>query len=236
MGSGRVRPHCGSVQHPDAWHFERLTLTGALVTIDAMGTQTTIAQAILDRGGDYLLALKDNQSSWHDEVGRYLDDEAALIHGRFETTDGDHGRVEVRRHVVRHDVDWLTTARRFPGAPRLPGLRAIAVVEAEAERNGSTRLERRHCLSSTPLDATPFACAVRCPWHVESRLRRVLGVVFREDLSRLRSGAGPQNTATVRHGAVNLLRAPKDERSLKVRRQSAAWDTAYLEALLRQSA
>ncbi len=216
--------------------LERLALTGALVTIDAMGTQTKIAQAVLDRGGDYLLALKGNQSSLHDEIRRYLDDPAGKVHSRFETTDGDHGRIEVRRHWVSHDVDWLTTARRFPGEPRFPGLRAIAVVEAEVERNASTSSERRYYLSSLPLDAKLFAHAVRCHWHVENRLHWVLDVVFHEDLNRLRSGAGPQNMATVRHMAMNLLRGPKDKHSLKVRRKSAAWDTAYLEALLRQSA
>ncbi len=216
--------------------LEQLALTGALVTIDAMGTQTKIAQAILDRGGDYLLAVKDNQPSLHDEIRRYLDDPAATIHSRFGTTDGDHGRVEVRRHLVSHDVDWLTTARRFPGEPRFPDLRAIAVVEAEVERNGSTSRERRYYLSSMPLDAKLFAHAVRCHWHVENRLHWVLDVVFHEDLSRLRSGAGPQNMATIRHMATNLLRGPKDKHSLKVRRKSAAWDTHYLEALLRQSA
>ncbi|MBN8927450.1 MAG: ISAs1 family transposase [Rhodospirillales bacterium] len=216
--------------------LERLALTGALVTIDAMGTQTRIAQAILDRGGDYLLALKDNQASLHGEVQRCLDDPATKLHSRFETTDGDHGRIEVRRHVVSHEVDWLTTDRRFPGEPRFPGLAAIAMVEAEVERNGSTSRERRYYLSSMPLDAKLFAHAVRCHWHVENRLHWVLDVVFHEDLSRLRSGAGPQNMATVRHMAMNLLRVPKDKHSLKVRRKSAAWDTAYLEALLRQSA
>ena len=215
--------------------LERLALTGALVTIDAMGTQTKIAQAILDRGGAYLLAVKDNQPSLHDEIRRYLDAAAAKVHSRFETTDGDHGRIEVRRHRVSHDVDWLATARRFPGEPRFPGLRAIAVVEAEVERNGATSLERRYYLSSMPLDARLFARAVRCHWHVENRLHWVLDVVFHEDLSRLRSGAGPQNMATVRHMAMNLLRGPKDKHSLKVRRKSAAWDTGYLEALLRQS-
>ncbi len=142
--------------------LERLALTSALITIDAMGTQTKIAQAVSDRGGDYLLAVKDNQPSLHDEIRRYLDDPAASIHSRFETTDGDHGRIEVRRHLVSHDVGWLTTARRFPGEPRFPGLRAIAMVEAAAERNGSTRLERRYFLSSMPLDAKLRAYAVRC--------------------------------------------------------------------------
>lgn len=216
--------------------LERLALTGALVTIDAMGTQTRIARTIIERGGDYLLAVKDNQPSLHNEIRRYLDDPAAIVHSRFETTDADHGRVELRRHLVSHDVDWLTTARRFPGEPRFPGLRAIAVVEAEVERNGNTSRERRYYLSSMPLDAKLFASAVRCHWHVENRLHWVLDVVFHEDLSRLRSGTGPQNMATVRHMAMNLLRGPKDKHSLKVRRKSAAWDTTYLEALLRQSA
>ena len=216
--------------------LERLALTGALVTIDAMGTQKGIAQAVLDRGADYLLALKGNQSSLHDEIRRYLDDPAAQVHSRFETTNGDHGRIETRRHLVSHDVDWLTTDRRFPGEPRFPGMRAIAVVETEVERNGSISLERRFYLSSLAMDAKLFAYAVRCHWHVENRLHWVLDVVFHEDLSRLRTGMGPQNMATVRHMAMNLLRGPKDKHSLKVRRKSAAWDTTYLETLLRQSA
>lgn len=215
--------------------LERLALSGALVTIDAMGCQTKIAQAIFDRGGDYLLAVKDNQASLHDEIRRYLDDPAATLHSTFETTDGDHGRIAVRHHVVNHDVAWLTTARRFPGEPRFPGLRAIAVVQAEVERNGATSLERRYYLSSMPHDAKLFAHAVRCHWHVENRLHWILDVVFHEDLNRLRSGAGPQNMATVRHMAMNLLRAPKEKHSLKVRR-NPAWDTASLEALIRQSA
>ena len=86
------------------------------------------------------------------------------------------------------------------------------------------------------IDARLFASAVRCHWHVENRLHWVLDVVFHEDLSRLRSGAGPQNMATVRHMAMNLRRGPKDKHSLKVRRKSAAWDTNYLEVVLRQSA
>ena len=215
--------------------LERLALAGALVTIDAMGCQTRIAQAVLDRGGDYLLAVKDNQSNLHDEVRRAFDDPDAKLHSRFDATDGDHGRIEVRRHRVSHDVGWLNASRRYPGAPSFPGVRAVAMVEAEVERGGNTSLERRYHLSSLPLDARLFARAVRCHWHVENRLHWVLDVVFHEDLSRLRSGRGPQNMATVRHMAMNLLRGPKDKHSLKVRRKSAAWDTAYLEALLRQS-
>ena len=215
--------------------LERLALTGALVTMDAMGCQTRIAQAILDRGGDYLLAVKDNQSNLHNDIQRLFDDPGVTLHSSFDTTDGGHGRIEVRRHRVSHDVDWLNAERRYPGAPSFPGVRAVAMVEAEVERGGSTSRERRYYLSSLPLDARLFARAVRCHWHVENRLHWVLDVVFHEDLSRLRSGMGPQNMATVRHMAMNLLRGPKDKHSLKVQRKSAAWDTTYLEALLRQT-
>jgi predicted transposase YbfD/YdcC len=217
--------------------LERLALAGALVTIDAMGCQTRIAETILAKGADYLLAVKENWPSLHAEIVRYFADagnESAL--DRHETTDGEHGRIEVRRHAVSREVAWLASDRRFPGEPRFPGLQAIAMVEAAVERNGTISHERRYYLSSAPLDARLFARAVRCHWHIENRLHWVLDVVFHEDLSRLRSGGGPQNMATVRHIAMNLLRGASDKHSLKVRRKSAAWDTAYLETILRQTA
>lgn len=215
--------------------LERLALTGALVTIDAMGCQTKIAQKIIDRGGDYLLAVKDNQSSLHHEIARYFEDATSAKLDHLQTTDGDHGRIEVRRHFVSHEVAWLITDRRFPGEPRFPGLKAIAMVEAQVERAGQTSKERRFFLSSMPLDAGLFAKAVRSHWHIENRLHWVLDVVFHEDLSRLRSGTGPQNMATIRHMAMNLIRGANDKHSLKVRRKSAAWDTNYLEAIIRQA-
>ena len=216
--------------------LDRLALTGALVTIDAMGCQTRIAQKILDKGADYLLAIKENWPSLYSEIERHFKDMAPSDGDRFETTDGEHGRIEARRHVVSHDVAWMSSDRRFPGEPRFPGLKAIAMVEAEVERNGKISRERRYYLSSIPLDAKLFARAVRCHWHIENRLHWVLDVVFHEDLNRLRSGAGPQNMATVRHIALNLLRAAKDKHSLKVRRKSAAWDTAYLQTIIHQTA
>jgi len=119
---------------------------------------------------------------------------------------------------------------------QLSNVELCTFVEAEVERNGTTSRERRYYLASMPLDPLLFARAVRSHWHIENRLHWVLDVVFHEDLSRLRSGNGPQNMATVRHMAINLLRAATDKHSLKVRRKSAAWDTAYLEAILRQNA
>ncbi len=110
------------------------------------------------------------------------------------------------------------------------------MVEAEVERGRKRSREPRDYLCSTPIEARLFARAVRCHWHIENRLHGVLDVVFHEDFNRLRSGCGAQNMATVRHMAMNLIRNANHKHSLKLRRKSAAWDTTYLEAILRQAA
>jgi predicted transposase YbfD/YdcC len=216
--------------------LERLALTGALVTIDAIGCQTKIAAAIIHKGADYLLAVKANWPALHGEIERYFADVPAADLDTLATTDGDHGRIEVRRHAVSRDVAWLSTDRRFPGEPRFPGLAAVAMVEAEVERgDGGTTLARRYFLSSASLDARLFARAVRCHWHIENRLHWVLDVVFRDDLCRLRTGHGPHNMAIVRHMAINLVRKAPGRHSLKVRRKRAAWNVDHLAAILYQT-
>ena len=215
--------------------LERLALTGALVTLDAMGCQTKIAEAIQAKGADYLIAVKDNWPNLHGEIKRYFEAPPDSL-DRHATTDGDHGRIEVRRHVVSHDVAWLSTDRRFPGEPRFPGLAAIALVEAEVERGGKTTLARRYYLSSALLDASTFARAVRAHWGVENRLHWVMDVVFHDDLARLRTGHGPENMAIVKHMALNLVRQATPTTSLKNRRKLAGWDPSYLETLIQQTA
>ena len=215
--------------------LERLALTGALVTLDAMGCQTKIAEAIQAKGADYLIAVKDNWPNLHGEIERYFEAPPDSL-DRHATTDGDHGRIEVRRHVVSHDVAWLSTDRRFPGEPRFPGLAAIALVEAEVERGGKTTLARRYYLSSALLDARTFARAVRAHWGVENRLHWVMDVVFHDDLARLRTGHGPENMAIVKHMAMNLVQQATPTISLKNRRKLAGWDPGYLETLIRQTA
>lgn len=215
--------------------LERLELAGALVTIDAIGTQTKIADAIIRRGGDYLLALKANRPATHADVARFFADPPQdMLQPPFETTDNDHGRLERRRCLVCHDVGWLFSDRRFPDEPRFPHLAMIGMVETSVERDGKTQRERRYYLSSAKLDARTFAAAVRSHWGVENRLHWVLDVVFHDDLARLRTGHGPNNMALVRHIAMNLLRNPNDRHSLKVRRKLANLNPDYLENLIRQ--
>jgi predicted transposase YbfD/YdcC len=216
--------------------LERLELRGALVTIDAMGTQTAIADKIVSRGGDYLLALKANRPLLHTEVERFFAEPPTdMLEPLYEATDADHGRIEVRRHSVCHDVGWLFSDRRYTDELRFPHLAMIAMVETMVERHGKTERERRYYLSSARLDAKTFAHAVRAHWGIENRLHWVLDVVFHDDLARLRTDNGPHNMALVRHIAMNLVRNPKDKHSLKVRRKLANLNPDYLETLIRQN-
>jgi predicted transposase YbfD/YdcC len=216
--------------------LQRLELTGALVTIDAIGTQSGIAETILQRGGDYLLALKGNRPATLAEVEAFFAEPPAGTLDRHETTDGDHGRIKVRRHAVGHDVGWLFSDRRYPHEIAFPGLAMIGMVESETERNGTTTSERRYYLSSAKLDAATFARAVRAHWGIENRLHWVLDVVFHDDLARLRTGYGPENMAVVKHIAMNLVRRAKPRTSLKNRRKLAGWNLDYLHDLLRGTA
>jgi predicted transposase YbfD/YdcC len=216
--------------------LERLALEGALVTIDAIGTQTGIAATILRRGGDYLLALKENRPATFQDVEAFFADPPPGTLDTFETTDGGHGRIEVRRHAVCRDVAWLLSDRRYPGEVAFPGLAMIGMVESTTERGGKVERARRYYLSSAKLDAASFARAVRAHWGIENRLHWILDVVFRDDLARLRTGHGPANMAVVRHMATNLLHQARPTVSLKSRRKRAGWNTAYLETLIRQTA
>ncbi len=206
--------------------LQRLQLSGALVTIDAIGCQRAIAETIRAQGADYLLALKDNQPTLAQDVRLFFHTAEGLpVH---ETTDGDHGRIEIRRHKVSHDVGWLSGDQRFPEEPRFEGLATIAMVEAEVERNGKTTIARRYYLSSAQLSAEQFARAVRAHWDIENRLHWVLDVVFHDDLMRLRTENGPANMATMRHAALNIIQAIPERASLNVKRKTAAWDESYL--------
>jgi predicted transposase YbfD/YdcC len=217
--------------------LKRLELAGAIVTIDAMGTQNEIAQTILDGGGDYVLALKGNRPALFEDVETFFTaPPPALTLGRHQTVDGDHGRVEMRDHVVCHDIDWLFSDRRYPGELAFPGLAMVAMVESQTDRNGKIERERRYYLSSAKLNAETFARVARGHWGIENRLHWVLDVVFRDDLARLRTGHGPANMAVVKHMALNLLKRARPTTSLKNRRKKAGWNNEYLAAIVQQAA
>jgi predicted transposase YbfD/YdcC len=211
---------------------EQNGLRGALVSIDAIATNATIATAITTAGADYLLAVKANQPGLRAEVEACFNDAPPQTVASHLEHDKGHGRIERREVSVIREVDWLSGDRRFPGELRLPNVACLVKVQAEAERAGQVRSETRYYISSADLDAARAALAVRGHWGIENRLHWVLDVTFKEDPSRLRKGFGARNMAVVRHFALNLVRAAADKKSLKLRRKRAAWATDYLNQLL----
>ncbi|HEY1929576.1 MAG TPA: ISAs1 family transposase [Caulobacteraceae bacterium] len=207
-------------------------LKGALVTIDAVACNPKIAGEIIDQGADYLLAVKANQPTLHGEVERFFADAPEQALDRHLDLDKGHGRIEDRRVFVSADTSWMTGERRFPGEHRFPRLAAIAKVETRTELNDRCRCETRFFISSRPLTARDCAEAIRGHWRIENSLHWVLDVVFKDDLSRLRTGHGAKNMAVVRHFALNLVRTANDNHSLKTRRKMAGWSQDYLASLL----
>jgi len=215
-----------------------LDLDGATVTIDAMGCQGGIAGKIVENGGDYVLAVKENQPTLHDALRRNLDEMILekfkdVRHGFVETVDGDHGRIETRRLWVTDQLDdWLDEPQRS----RWAGLKSVAVVEAvrEGAPAPTPAVERRYFISSLAgTDAPAMADAIRGHWSVENQLHWVLDVSFAEDQSRHRKGHAAQNFSRLRRIALNLLRRETTKkRGIKGKRLNAAWDHDYLLRLL----
>jgi predicted transposase YbfD/YdcC len=214
--------------------LDRLDLKGALVTVDAIACNPTIAEAITSRGGAYLLAVKANQPTLCREIAAYFADPVARTE-TVEELDKGHGRLESRRYAISREVDWLSGDRRYPDEPRFPGLRAVARVEAQVEKGGETTCATRYYLSSAPLTAERLAQAIRGHWGIENSLHWVLDVIFKEDQSRLRTGHGARNMAVVRHFAINAVRLAKGKRSIKTTRKRAGWNAEILASILRPS-
>lgn len=207
-------------------------LKGALVSIDAIGTNATIANAIRTAGADYLLAVKANQPSLRTEIDSFFAAAAPTDLDRSVEIDKGHGRIEQRTVTVAREVDWLNGDRRFPGEVRLPAVASIIKVAARAELADRCRMETRYYVSSANLSAAQAAEAVRSHWAIENSLHWVLDVTFGDDRSRLRTGHGARNMAVVRHFALNILRQAKDKRAIKRRRKAASWNPEYLLEML----
>ncbi len=207
-------------------------LKGAIVTIDAIACNSTIATAITEAGADYLLAVKENQPTLRAEIETFFADAPPTSLDSFTDLDKGHGRIEQRTVTLAREVDWLTGDRRFPGELRLPGVAAVIKVAARTELKDRGRFDTRYYVSSASLTAHAAAQAVRGHWGIENRLHWVLDVVFKEDQSRLRTGHGARNMAVVRHFAINLVRAATDKKSIKLRRKIAGWADDYLASIL----
>lgn len=213
--------------------LETLALDGLLVSADAMHAHEGTAQVILERGGDYLLALKANRPAMLREVETFFADPPEPLDA-FETTDADHGRIETRRHRVTHSVDWLFSNHRHAGEPRLPGLATLACVEASRIEAGRTSVSTRYYLSSARLTPEAFARAVRAHWAIENRLHWVLDVTFDEDRARNRRDNGPENLAILRRRTLNLLNKARPRMSLARKRKRSGWSDAFARTIIGQ--
>jgi predicted transposase YbfD/YdcC len=209
-----------------------LEISGCLVTIDAMGCQTEIAQEIVKAGADYVLAVKGNQPTLHDGIKAFFndhleDDFARTKARRYETQEKGHGREENRSYVVCPIPEYL------PDASRWAKLKAIGIALSETQRDGKLCHEVRYYILSKYLSARGFANAVRQHWGIENRLHWQLDVTFQEDQCRIRKGHADANFSILRRTTISLL---KNELTRKVgvknKRLAAAWDETYLEKVL----
>jgi predicted transposase YbfD/YdcC len=211
--------------------LERIDLESAIVTIDAMGCQRDIAQTILNKKADYVLALKGNQGSLCEDVEVFVAEQKAngfkdTKISQHQTVDGDHGRIETRTYTAIDDVGWLQQRHNWPG------LKGLVMVESTREIGDKIEREARFYITSAVLLANQLGPIIRGHWAIENNLHWTLDMTFNEDQSRLRKGHGAKNMAIVRHFALNLVRHAANKRSIKRCRKRAAWDPEYLLKIL----
>jgi predicted transposase YbfD/YdcC len=212
--------------------LKALQLQGAIVTIDAMGCQKEIAAQIVEQGGDYLLALKDNHPKLFAAVQQYF--EKLHLEGRFTraqkrlTEDDSHGRREEREYYqvpLPPELAWV--------AEEWAGCCSLGQCISYAERQGQETGDVRYYLCTTPVNAREFGAGVRGHWSIENSQHYVLDVTFREDESRIRKDDGPENFARLRRIALNILQLDKSKGSIRRKRKRAAWNEAELLNMLK---
>ncbi len=209
-----------------------LVIKGCIVTIDAMGCQKAIAEKIIDKEADYVLALKGNQADLYENVQQFFNDAVEndfkdISSDCYETIDGDHGRVEIRRYYTIADIDQLA------GKENWKDINIIGMAISERHIGDKIETDCRFYISSMENDAKKFGDAVRNHWGIENSVHWVLDVGFREDESRKRKGNSAFNFTILRHIAMNLLRKEKTmRRGMRTKRMKAGWSDAYLAKVL----
>jgi predicted transposase YbfD/YdcC len=203
--------------------LKKLDLTGKIITIDAMGAQRDICQQIIEGGGDYVISLKGNQGTLHEDAKLFLEDEdnCQLKH---EENDKGHGRIEQRVAVASHDIDWLQEMHKWPG------LKAIGKVTATVLKKGKETTETRYYISSLSLEARQLNNIARKHWGIENQLHWRLDVIFNEDKACIRNDNAAENMDIARKWALAILVQAKDkkDRSIKSLMRRNAMSLSHL--------
>lgn len=212
-----------------------LDVSGCIVTIDAMGCQTDLAEQVVKQKADYVLAVKDNQLHLHEDMALFFrlaeqNDFQKVDSSYVRTVDKNHGRLEIRQCWAITGEDSLHFLRDYD---RWHGLRTLAKVTSQRQVNGHTSTETRYYISSLPNDAALILKAARSHWGVENGLHWVLDVAMSEDTSRIRKDHAPENMALLRRIAVTLLRQEKTlKRGVQGKQLKAAMNPGYLLRVL----
>jgi predicted transposase YbfD/YdcC len=212
--------------------LELLELRGALVTIDAMGCQKEIAAKIRERGGHYALTVKENQPQLLADIQNSFQEAeetnfARLDHDAYETEERGHGRQEKRSYTIIRNPKGLHNLGAWTA------LCVIGMCYSERTVNGKTSEEARFFIGSKKASARCYGKALRNHWNIENCLHWQMDVSFREDEDRTQERNAAQNMALLRRQAIALLRQDSGKDSIACKRKQAAWDTAFLEAILK---
>lgn len=215
--------------------LQLLDISGCIVTIDAIGTQTEVAETILAGGGDYLLAVKENQGHLLEDIQCLFEVDVAhglekAGHKYAKTVNKGHGRLETRECWVTDREDYLGLVRHRQD---WKGLRSLIRIVSQRKIGDTLKVQTRYFISSLPADAKTILKAKRSHWKIENQVHWVLDIAFREDESRVRKDHGAENLAVLRHLALNLLKKDKSVKGgIHAKRLQAGWNTDYLLTLL----
>ena len=206
-------------------------LQGAIVTIDAMGTQKAIAAQVVGSGADYVFGLKGNQSKLHEAVANYVveqweNDFADAQARRYVTTEKGHGREETRTYLQ------MPAPKSLPGFHLWKGLLTIGLVVHDCLRNGKETHEVRYYISSLAMGVKRFAHAVRSHWGIENTCHWCLDVTYREDESRIRDARMRENFAWLNRFTLSLLKQHPCKDSVAMKRRSCGWDFEFMTEVL----